>query len=67
MLAAALSSDAARAVLAVGPVAVALARAPVDRLTADRLDRAVKKLDVLNVATPAGQRRRSFLSSNTSR
>ncbi|XP_004951216.1 uncharacterized protein LOC101773394 [Setaria italica] len=52
LLDAVLSSDAAfRAVLAVGPVAAALARPPADRLAADLLDRAVKTLDVLNAAS----------------
>ncbi|KAJ1277480.1 hypothetical protein BS78_04G007100 [Paspalum vaginatum] len=54
LLDAVLSSDAAfRAVLAVGPVAAALARPPADRLAADLLDRAVKALDVLNAASLA--------------
>ncbi|CAM0148726.1 unnamed protein product [Urochloa decumbens] len=52
LLDAVLSSDAAfRGVLAVGPVAAALARPPADRLAADLLDRAVKTLDVLNAAS----------------
>ncbi|CAN6277289.1 unnamed protein product [Urochloa humidicola] len=52
LLDAVLSSDAAfRAVLAVGPVAAALARPPADRLAADLLDRAVKTLDALNAAS----------------
>ncbi|OEL19597.1 hypothetical protein BAE44_0019383 [Dichanthelium oligosanthes] len=52
LLDAVLSSDAAfRDVLAVGPVAAALARPPADRLAADLLDRAVKTLDVLNAAS----------------
>ncbi|CAD6252216.1 unnamed protein product [Miscanthus lutarioriparius] len=52
LLDAVVSSDAAfRGVLALTPVAAALARPPADRLAADLLDRAVKTLDVLNAAS----------------
>ena len=44
-------SNSASAVLAIGPVAAALARPPADRLAADLLGRAVKTLDVLNAAS----------------
>ncbi|OQU84172.1 hypothetical protein SORBI_3004G006500 [Sorghum bicolor] len=52
LLDAVVSSDAAfRGVLALTPVAAALARPPADRLATDLLDRAVKTLDVLNAAS----------------
>lgn len=45
------SDDAFRGVLALAPVAAAIARPPADRLAGDLLDRAVKTLDVLNAAS----------------
>jgi len=43
--------QAARAVLAVSPVVVALVRMPVNRLAVDLLGRAIKMLHVLNAAS----------------